>query len=96
MDVSARHWATKGALLASKLQVLARNHTVFIRLLLSVAAISTSGAGFGAARTAPDPADPFSFAVSVTLSKKAAVRLAALSETITISASYFGDPSPRP
>ncbi len=38
--------------------------------------------------------NPYSFTVAVTVSPKAAARLAALAETITISASYFGDPKP--
>jgi hypothetical protein len=37
---------------------------------------------------------PFGFTVDVTLSPKAAARLAALHESITIAASYYGDPAP--
>ena len=48
------------------------------------------------ARAAPGgDVGPYGFAVHVTLSPKAAAKLSRLRETITISASYFGDPAPR-
>ena len=43
--------------------------------------------------TPPGAADPYGFVVEVSLSPKAKARLARLHETITVSASYYGDPA---
>jgi len=61
---------------------------VFASGLLAVAAATVGNAAPARANA------PFGFAVHVTLSPKAAAKLAALHETITLSASYFGDPAP--
>jgi hypothetical protein len=66
-----------------------RPSSIILTAILIAAALAPM-----ARATVTGAADPYGFVVEVSLSPKANAKLAKLHETITVSASFYGDPAP--